>query len=63
VTGSCGQGNEPSGCINAQNFLRGAVSVSNRTSKVVTVHRMANDRLAIEHRNAGRVAGPTVYWM
>jgi len=63
VTGSCGQGNEPSGCINAQNFVRGAVCVSNRTPKVVTVHRMANDRLAIEDRNARRVAGHTVYWM
>jgi hypothetical protein len=41
VTGSCGHGIEPSGCINAQNFLGGAFGVSNRTPKVVTEHRMA----------------------
>jgi len=37
----CGHGSEPSGCINVLNFLRGAFGVSNRTPKVVTVHRMA----------------------
>jgi hypothetical protein len=61
VTGSCGHDTEPSGCINSQNFLRGADSVSNRTPKVVNVHRMANGRLAGEDRNAVRVAGPAMY--